>query len=335
MSMNNTPILYAGLDVAKASLQLDWRGSSHCLSNDAQGHARLRKLLGQAAGCHVVMEASGGYERGVAAALRSAGFQLSIVEPSKVRAFAHAKGQRAKTDAIDAAMIRSFGESVHPPATPAPSPHLARLQAVVSRRAQLVELKVMEQNHQEHYEDAFVQKQSAKTLAFLVKEIARCEAQIAQILARDAAMRAQVERLQQVPGIGPVVACTVRAFLPELGGIKDQTAAALAGVAPYPDSSGSRNGPRRIFGGRKAVRCALYLAALSAVRHDAIFKAFYTRLRDAGKKPLVALTAVMRKLICLLNRLLRDLNFQLLARPADPIHSPQTPGSGTGEAPAI
>jgi transposase len=313
MSQNNPSILHAGIDIAKASFQLDWNGASRLLHNTPKGHAQLIRALGDPKLCQVVMEASGGYERPVARALYAAGFSLSIVEPSRVRAFARAKGLRAKTDPIDASLIRLFAEAVSPAPTPAPSKNQERLAELVTRRSQLVELKVAESNHLQHYQDPLLKKQAAALLKTLGSQIARCEKAIAELLASDALMLARSERLQLVQGVGPIVAATLQAFLPELGSLTDSTSAALAGVAPYNRDSGPWAGQRRISGGRAPVRCALYLASLSAVRFDPIFKAFYTRLRSAGKKPLVALTAVMRKLVILLNRLLKAPSFKLLS----------------------
>jgi transposase len=313
MSLNNTTILYAGIDVAKASFQLHWQEASHHLPNDAKGHARLLRLLGDPAHCQVVMEASGGYERPIARALYAGGFRLSIVEPGRVRGHARAHGLRAKNDPIDAKLIRSFAESVKPAPTLAPTTQQERLEALVGRRLQLVELRTAEHNHGEHYTDPFVRKQHAALLKTLTAQIAACEKEIAKVLAADPQFRVRAQRVQEVVGVGPIVAATLQAHLPELGALRPETAAALVGVAPYDDDSGPRVGIRRVQGGRKPVRNVLYLAALTAVRYDSIFKAFYTRLLAAGKKPLVALTAVMRKLICLLNRLLKDPSFKLRA----------------------
>jgi transposase len=311
MSLNNYPILYAGIDVAKASFQLAWQGASHNLPNDAKGHARLLRLLGDPACCQVVLEASGGYERPIARALYAASYRLSIVEPGRVRGHARAQGLRAKNDPIDAKVIRSFAEAVHPAPTLAPSAQQERLEALVGRRAQLVELRTAEQNHGEHYTDAFIQKQHAALLKTFTAQIAACEKEIAKLLAADPQWHARTQRLQEVVGVGPTIAAILQAHLPELGTLRPETAAALAGVAPYDDDSGQRQGLRRILGGRKQVRNALYMASLTAVRYDSIFKAFYTRLRAAGKKPLVALTAVMRKLVRLLNHLLKNPSFKL------------------------
>lgn len=333
LSMNNPTILYAGIDVAKSSFQLHWRGASHQLPNNPKGHARLLALLGGPAHNHVVMEATGGYERPIASALRAGGYRLSVVEPGRVRAFARAQGLRAKNDPIDAAVIGAFGQAIEPAPTPAPSPEQERLAELVTRRAQLVNMKVAETNHREHYRDALAQRQAAALLRTLAGQIAQMEKEIARLLAAAAPMQARADRIQQVPGVGPIVAATLQAYMPELGTLSAASAAALAGVAPYDRQSGPWVGQRRISGGRAPVRCALYLATLSAVRHDPVFKATYTRLRAAGKKPLVALTAVMRKLIVLLNHLLKNPSFKLRGTAAALSSSPTTPRSGAGEAP--
>jgi transposase len=316
MSQNNNPkTVYLGIDVAKASFQLDGAGQSMELPNTPSGHARLLRWLGPAEGQQVILEASGGYEQPLVRAVRARGFAVSVVDPARVRWFARAIGLRAKTDPIDAALIRLFGEKTQPRPTPAPSLAQTRLAALVSRRRQLVELQTMERNHAEHYEDAWVRRQSLALQKTLQGQIERCEKEIHQLMAADEMMRARSARLQQVPGVGALTSATLQAFLPELGAYADESIAALAGVVPYNHDSGRWAGSRRIGGGRPAVRSALYMAALSASRHDAILKAFYQRLIRAGKKPLVALTAVMRKLVVLLNRLLRNPHFLLRPNP--------------------
>jgi transposase len=316
MSQNNISILYAGVDIAKQSLQLDWDGQSHQLTNDPKGFAKLHKLLGPPGHCQVIMEATGGYERALAASLHEAGYALSILMPRRVRAFAQADAQLAKTDAIDAQMLRLFGQAIQPKPTPAPTAQQRRLQELALRRSQLVEAKTALINQAEHYEEAWTKRQARTQLGQLERFIAQCEEQIAKLLAGDERLAARAQRMQQVPGVGPITAAMLEAYLPELGTIDSNPAAALAGLAPYPNDSGPRNGPRSIRGGRKPARCALFMAAMSTIKHDAIFKAFYNRLRAAGKKPMVALTAVMRKLVVLLNRLLADPSFQLRAQKA-------------------
>lgn len=314
MSQNNIhPIIYAGLDVAKDSLALDFQGAADSLPNDAKGCARLLRLLGAAANVHVVLEATGGYEQGAVRALHAAGISVSVLEPSRVRAFARAQGLRAKSDPIDAAVLRAFGAAIKPAPTPAPSAQEQRLGELVLRRRQLVEFVVAETNRSAHYRDALLRRQAAALLRTLRRQIAQCDGAITALIAQHETMAARAARLEQVPGVGFVTAATLLGEMPELGTLSDASAAALAGVAPYVRQSGPWEGTRRIGGGRASVRCALYMAALSAARFDPILHRFYQHLLKAGKKKMVALTAVMRKLIVLLNRLLKNASFQLQA----------------------
>jgi len=318
---NNNPIFYAGIDIAKATLQLRVGGASSSLANDPKGHARILKLLAAAEAArpgykiHVILEATGGYEAALAEALHGAGLRLSVIQPSRVRHFANAKNKHAKTDPIDAVVLVAFGQAIQPPPTPPPSAAQTHLVKLVGRRAQLLDTRTAELNRAAHYSDKLLRTQSRQLLALLTRQIAQCDRAIALQLAADKAMKARAERVQQVPGIGPVVAAVLQAQMPELGSLSQGEAAALAGLAPYNRDSGPCKGTRRICGGRAPVRCALYMAALSAVRHDAILRDFYTRLCAAGKKPLVALTAAMRKLVVLLNHMLRKPNFKLALRP--------------------
>lgn len=314
MSQNNNIItIYAGLDVAKDSLALDFQGRSFALPNDARGHARLLRILSAAQNVQVILEATGGYEQPPVRALHAAGLACSVLEPSRVRAFARALGLRAKTDPIDAGVLRAFGEAVHPPPTLAPTARQQRLGELVLRRRQLVEFVVAESNRSAHYGEPLARRQAAAVLRMLRRQIAQCEQATADLIAEDEVLAARAVRLAQVPGVGAVTAATLLAELPELGTLRDEGAAALAGVAPYNADSGPFAGTRRIRGGRAPVRCALYMAALSAARFDPVLKTFHQRLLAAGKKPKVALTAVMRKLIVLLNRLLKNPEFKLQA----------------------
>jgi transposase len=312
-------MIYAGIDIAKATLELSLGGAAYQIANDPKGHARILKLLRAVEkaqpGCqvHVILEATGGYEAALCRARHAAGRPLSLIQPSRVRPFASAKNEHAKTDAIDAAVLVAFGQALAPAATPPPSPAQTHLVVLVGRRAQLVETRTAELNRTEHYTDKLLRQQSRTLLALLAKQIAQCEKAIAAQITADETMKARTERLQQVPGIGPVVAAVLQAQMPELGTLRPGEPSALAGLAPYNRDSGPCTGVRRIRGGRAPVRCALYMAALSAVRHDSILREFYTRLCAAGKKPMVALTAAMRKLIELLNRLLQNPDFQLAA----------------------
>lgn len=311
MSQNNTNILHVGLDVAKSSLQLDLAKTQHTLTNDAKGHAQLLKLLSAQPGAHVICEATGGYEKPVVRALHAAQSPVTIVEAGRVRHFAKAKGLRAKTDPIDAVVLSEYGRTFNPGVTPAPTAQQSRLAELSTRRLQLVDTLTAETNRAEHYTEPVCVKQSRQLVKLLEKQIAAGDAEIQTLITADEVLKTKAERLDAIPGVGKVTAATVLAELPELGRISDEAAAALVGVAPYNRDSGNQSGVRSIAGGRKTVRCALYMATLSAVRHDAILKAFYTRLRTAGKKPKVALVAAMRKLVILMNRLLKNPKFQL------------------------
>lgn len=311
MNQNNTSILYAGLDVAKPSLQLHLDGRSHLLANDPKGHAQLLKLLRPFPQAQIVCEATGGYEQSVVRVLHAAAVAVSIVEAGRVRHFARAQGQRAKTDPIDAAVLTAFGLALRPAPTAPPTAQQQQLAELATRRRQLIQTRVSESNRAEHYTDAHCRRQARQLLRLLEKQIQACDQAILDLIAADADLTRKAQRLDAIPGVGSVVASAVLAEMPELGQLSDAAAAALAGLAPYNRDSGNQSGARHIGGGRRAVRSALYMAAMCAVKHDRILKAFYLRLRDAGKKPLVALTACMRKLIVLMNRLLKNENFHL------------------------
>lgn len=311
MSQNNTPTLYVGLDVAKASLQLDLAGQPHALANTPAGHAQLRKLLRAHPGAHLICEATGGYEQPVVRALHAAAVPVSVVEAGRVRHFARAKGLRAKTDPLDAAVLSAYGQAIQPPATPAPTAQQAQLAELSQRRHQLLQTRQTESSRAEHYQTPLSRRQSRQLLRLLDQQITATEAAVAALIAADEELRTKAARLDAIPGVGAVTAATVLAELPELGRLSDGALAALVGVAPYNHDSGTTCTTRHIAGGRAAVRCALYMATLSAVRHDAILKACYQRLRAAGKPAKVALVACMRKLVLLMNRLLKNPDFQL------------------------
>lgn len=311
MSQNNSSILYVGLDVAKLSLELHLAAQSHRLTNDPKGHAKLLKLLRPHQQVQVVCEATGGYEQPVVRVLQAAAIAVSVLEAGRVRYFAKAKGLRAKTDPIDAAVLTQYGQTFTPQPTPVPSSQQRQLLELTTRRRQLVDLKVRETNRAEHYTEGLSTKQSRQLLKLLDKQIDQCDHEISQLIANDPELNRKAKRLEAIAGVGPATSSTVLAQMPELGKLSNTAAAALAGVAPYNQDSGDQASPRHIAGGRKTVRCALYMSALSAVRHEPILKAFYLRLRQRGKKPLVALTAVMRKLIVLMNRLLKNDHFSL------------------------
>ncbi len=308
MTEKSAPV-HVGLDVAKATLQLHLPGRLLDVTNDAAGHTQLVQCLGAVPGAHVILEATGGYERAVVAALHTAGLPVSVVNPAQTRAFARATGQRAKSDPIDAASLSAFGKALEPAATTAPTPAHTELTALVTWREQLKDLLTIAKNQAEHHDSPFVRTEHAKLIRHLESRLAAVLAELTAALARHAVEQKQVTRLAEIPGVGMLTAVTVVAQMPELGTLNRGQAAALAGLAPWVRQSGPWEGQRHIGGGRTGVRRALYMASVAAVRCNSILKAFYKRLRAAGKKPKVALTAVMRKLIVLMNHALKDPRF--------------------------
>ncbi|MGH7786263.1 MAG: IS110 family transposase [Candidatus Binatia bacterium] len=312
MSEKITPV-YAGLDVAKRTLQLHLQNRQHPLPNDPTGQAQLVGLLQAVPGVHVICEATGGYERAPVAALHTAALPVSVLNPSQTHAFARATGQRAKNDPIDAAGLTAYGVALRPPATPAPAALDAELAALVRWRNQLVDLRTAAQNQAEHHVLPFVTTQHAELLAQLASQLKAVDQELGALAARHAALQQKVQRLTEIAGVGQVTALAVLAQMPELGTLSRGAAAALAGLAPWDRQSGPWEGQRHIGGGRAGVRRALYMPAVAALRCHATLKAFYRRLRDAGKPAKVALTAVMRKLIVLMNHALKDPSFSLAA----------------------
>ena len=318
MSQNTTAIMnqtitpvYAGLDIAKASLQLHLQSQSYDLPNTASGHAQLIKRLVAIPGVHVICEATGGYERAGVAALHAAALPVSVINPARVRQFARASGELAKTDPIDAGMLTAFGQAFAPEPTPARTATEIKLAALVARRAQLLELRVAEAQRADTCTDRALRKLFTPWLAQVAKQIVKVEALIEALLAEQTTLASQVQRLDEITGVGRITAVTVLAAIPELGQLNRRQAAALAGLCPYNRDSGQWAGKRCISGGRAEVRRALYMAALSASRSNRLLKPFYDRLIAAGKPGKVALTAVMRKLIVLMNHLLKNPNFSL------------------------
>jgi transposase len=310
--MNQTlTSVYAGLDIAKASLQLHLQNRLYDLSNTAAGHAQLLKRLATVAGVQVICEATGGYERAVVAALHAASIPVSVVNPTRVRQFARASGELAKTDPIDAAKLTAFGHAFTPEPTPPRTNVQLKLAALVSRRLQLLELKVAEEQRAETCAEPVLRRLFSAWLPQMEKQIAKVEALIEELLASQPSLAAQVQRLDDITGVGRITALTVLAQMPELGQLNRRQAAALAGLAPFNRESGKWTGKRFIRGGRALLRRGLYMAALSASRSNHLLKPFYDRLIAAGKPAKVALTAVMRKLIVLMNHLLKNPNFSL------------------------
>jgi transposase len=302
----NTCLVYTGLDIAKASLQLYLQGRQQMLPNTPVGHRRLLKLLRAVPGAHVICEATGGYERAVVAVLHAADIPVSLLNPAQVRHFALAQGQRAKNDPLDALVLTDYGRALRPAATPPAEESLNELRALVQWRQHLQEQKNATGNHAEHATLAFVRKRLAKLEAHLEKQLEAVEAELAAALERSPHWQEQVEKLAGLDGVGRLTAVSVLSQMPELGQLNRREAAALAGLAPWTRQSGPWEGQRHIGGGRAGVRRALYMSAVALARMKASgLGQFYGRLRAAGKPAKVALTAVMRKLLLQMNHELK------------------------------
>jgi transposase len=304
---------FLGVDVAKLTLAIQFPDQLWSTANTASGHAAFIAKARSLGPVQVVCEATGGYERPLVLALHQAGLAVSVINPRQVRDFARACGRLAKTDAIDASVLRDYGEKLRPPADPVPAEGEEEFAALVRARQDLVALITDEINRREHARLPALVKLSHARQKQLEKQLATLDTLLDAHVTAHAELTAKAERLQQVAGVGRVSALTVLALLPELGRIGDAQASALVGVAPLNHDSGQFRGQRHIHGGRAAVRRVLYMAALAAIRHNTILKAFYTQLRDRGKPAKVALTAVMRKLTVLLNRLLKNPHFNLVS----------------------
>jgi transposase len=302
------PVVYIGNDVSLKTQQLHGLTRRRQLPNNAEGHTQLISLLPE--GAHVIMESSGGYEKALWLALLRAGCRVSRLNAGRVFHFRKQTGRPAKNDAKDAALLAEYGRCHAPKADVLPSEIQLELQDLVDRRAQLVTQRALCDVQAQQLCRESLRQQAAALVECFDSQIAELDRQIAACLKHpDLAPKSQ--RLQQVRGVGPGVCSTLLATVPELGALSDTQATALVGLAPYDDDSGSHSGPRHISGGRAKARRALYMAALSASRHNPILRAFHQRLISRGKPFKVALTAVMRKLIILLNRLIREPLFNL------------------------
>ena len=304
---------FVGVDIGKASLDVSLAGQPPFrYANDPAGRAALLTALKKLPQpVQVICEPSGGYERDLLAALWAAGLAVSLVHAARVRAFARAQGRLAKTDPIDAVVLRQFGEVFTPAPLAAPAAERARLAALVQRREQLVNLLATEEQRLAQTREPVVRKLSERLRKALQTQVEQFDQLIAAQIAADETLSQQSERLQEVKGIGPVTASTLLAEMPELGTLSRGEAAALSGLAPYNHDSGAHKGRRTIHGGRAQVRRVLYMAALVAARYNPILKAFYDRLVADGKAKKLALIALMRKLIILLNHLLKKPKFKL------------------------
>jgi transposase len=297
---------YIGIDVSKDRLDIAVRPTEDTWSvaNDASGIPEVVQRLAQLHPKLVVLEATGGLQLPVVAALASAGLPLSMVNPRQVRDFARATGKLAKTDQLDAQVLAHFAEAVRPTPYPLPDAQTQELTALLTRRHQVVEMLTAEKNRLRTTRES-VRQRVQDHIRWLEQELADLDDDLERTLRESPLWREKDNLLRSVPGIGQVVSITLLADLPELGTLSRHQIAALVGVAPLNRDSGRFRGKRTVWGGRARVRAALYMAALTATRYNPIIKAFYHRLCGAGKARKVALTACMRKLLIILNSMVK------------------------------
>jgi len=297
-----------GIDVSKDKLDVGVRpsGERFVVNRTGTGLEELRNRLGELGAAIVGLEATGGYETIVAASLSAAGLPVVVVNPAQVRAFANALGKRAKTDPIDADVIAHFIEATKPKVRPLPDEATRQLSNLVGRRSQIVAMIVAEQQRKKHRPDKRMLASIERLLAALQRELSELDGQIREAIKASPVWREKDDLLESVPGVGPAISGRLLAGLPELGSLDRRQIAALAGLAPWTRQSGQWKGKSFIGGGRAAVRSALFMGALVAIRHNRTLKAFYERLLAAGKEKMVALIAVARKLLTILNAILRD-----------------------------
>lgn len=299
---------FVGIDVSKDRLDVHLRpsGEAFSVARDGKGLEELVERLQAAGPALVVVEATGGFEVTVAAAIGGGGLPLAVVNPRQIRQFAGAIGRLAKTDALDAEVIARFAEQVRPAVRPIPDEATRALGELVARRRQIIEMIVAEGHRRRQLTRRRLLKGIDRHLAALQKELTELEQDIDDEIRGSPAWRDKEDLLISVPGIGRTIARTLIAELPEIGTIGPKQLAALVGLAPFNRDSGKMRGQRHIRFGRATVRSALYMAAVTAIRCNATLKTFAARLRAKGKRPKVVLIAVARKLLTALNAMLRD-----------------------------
>jgi transposase len=301
-------MIYVGVDVSKDRLDVHIlpQGEAFAVARDGKGLAELVERVQALGPERIAVEATGGFETVVAAALAGASLPVVVVNPAQVRHFAQALGRRAKTDPIDAQMIARFVEATKPEVRELPDEATRLLADLVARRRQIIEMIVAERNREKRVAVKRIKKSIVRLIAALEKELAEIDAEIDAGVRGSPAWREKEDLLASVPGVGPITARTLIAELPELGTLDGKRIASLAGLAPFTRQSGQWKGKAMIGGGRATVRSALFLAALTAARHNPALKAFRERKAAQGKPKMVALIAVARKLLTILNAILRD-----------------------------
>ncbi|HTS40227.1 MAG TPA: IS110 family transposase [Xanthobacteraceae bacterium] len=300
--------IYVGIDVSKDRLDVHVRPSREAfvVARDGKGLEELIERLQALSPRLIAIEATGGFETIAAAAIAGATLPLAIVNPAQVRHFAQAVGKRAKTDPIDAEVIARFAEAVKPEPRPLPDEQARLLAELVARRRQIIEMIVAERQREKRAENVRVRKSLARTIKTLEKELPEIDGDIDTLVRGSPAWREKEDLLVSFPGVSNILARIFLAELPELGRLSRREIASLAGLAPYTRQSGRWKGKSMIGGGRAALRTALYMAALSASRCNRPLKVFYQRLLSAGKPKMVALIAVARKVLTILNAMVRD-----------------------------
>jgi transposase len=274
-------------------------------SNDASGISQLLERLKAARPSLVVMEASGGYETAAATAIAAAGWRLAVVNPRQVRDFARATGRLAKSDQIDAAILSAFGKAIEPQVTRLPDEEAQALQALLLRRQQLVAMRAQEHQRLEHAQ-ALMRKNIKKHIDWLDQQIGKLDVDLTAGLRKSPVWRAKDELLRSLKGVGPITSGTLMVALPEFGHLDRRKIAALVGLAPFNRDSGKMRGRRSIYGGRARIRTLLYMAATAAIRTNPVIRAFYERLKSRGEPHKVAIVACMRKMLTILNAMVRE-----------------------------
>lgn len=292
---------YAGIDVSKKRLDVFYDGRARSVDNTPSEAKKLALSMAKAPVTLVAVEATGGYEAAMVDALQQAGIPVAVVQPSRVRAFAHAKNLLAKTDKLDAQLLANFAEQIKPTPTPPKAVDEKELRELVDRRDQLVADQTRETNRLESTTSALVRKGTQSMLRVISRQIKALEKEMARLVAESKTMKIRCETLQKAKGVGFITAATLIAHLPELGRVNRQEVAALGGLACHAKESGDFKGKRRVFGGRRVLRRALYMASLSAVMHDPVLKVVYAKLVAAGRPRKVALIACARRLLVYLN----------------------------------
>lgn len=297
--------IVVGIDVSKSRLDVSAAGEYWSTPNDIDGMGKLIDRLKPLSPSLVVVESTGGLERGVLAELSAAGIPIALVNPGRVREFAKSIGLLGKTDKIDAGLLVRFGEATQPKPTRLPSNDEQKLSAWMTRRHQVVEMLTMEKNHLASAHPAVLA--SVKTIMdALQEELDDLNREIDEFIDQHPAFKQKKEILRSAPGIGQVTAAILLADLPELGTVDRKKVASLVGVAPFNNDSGRHRGKRRVKGGRPSVRTVLYMATLSATRYNPVIRSFYQHLLAVGKEKKVAIVACMRKLLTFLNAMIRD-----------------------------